>query len=71
MSELPPDARAQILPRTTEPGAMLAVWLKLLSAGPIVILFVLIGLSVVSPPFLTPRNISNIVAQTAGGQTIV
>ena len=45
---------------------MLAIWLKLLSAGPIVILLALIGvLSIVSPPFLTPRNISNILAQTA------
>lgn len=30
---------------------MLAIWLRLLGAGPIVILFVLIGvLSIVSPP---------------------
>lgn len=45
---------------------MLAIWLRLLGAGPIVILVVLIGvLSIISPPFLTPRNISNILAQTA------
>lgn len=44
----------------------LSIGLRLLSAGPIIILLVLIGvLSLISPPFLTPRNISNILAQTA------
>jgi ribose transport system permease protein len=44
----------------------LTIGLKLLSAGPIVILLVLIViLSVLSPPFLTTRNLSNILAQTA------
>jgi ribose transport system permease protein len=53
-------------PAGEESAGALAVWLKLLSAGPIVILLVLIGvLSIVSPPFLTPRNISNILSQTA------
>jgi ribose transport system permease protein len=49
-----------------EPLSALTIGLKLLSAGPIVILLVLIVvLSVLSPPFLTPRNLSNILAQTA------
>ena len=40
--------------------------LKLLSAGPVIILLVLIvALAIASPPFLTPRNVSNILAQTA------
>jgi ribose transport system permease protein len=54
-------------PAAAREGATpLALWLKLLSAGPIVILVILIAvLSLVSPPFLTPRNISNILAQTA------
>ena len=49
-----------------EPLTALTVGLKLLGAGPIVILVVLVlVLSVLSPPFLTPRNLSNILAQTA------
>ncbi len=49
-----------------EPAAALSLWLKLLSAGPIAILIALIVvLSVTAPNFLTPRNISNILAQTA------
>lgn len=44
----------------------LALGLKLLSAGPALILLVLIvALSFLSPYFLTPRNLSNILAQTA------
>lgn len=49
-----------------EPLSGLAIGLRLLSAGPIVILVLLIGvLAVLSPPFLTPRNLYNILAQTA------
>lgn len=49
-----------------EPGGALSVWLYLLSVGPIAILAILIALlSLASPHFLTPRNISNILAQTA------
>lgn len=49
-----------------EPISLLTIGLRLLSAGPIVILVVLIAvLGLISPPFLTPRNISNILAQTA------
>lgn len=49
-----------------EAAGPLAVWLKVLSAGPIAILVILIvALSMASPYFLTPRNISNILAQTA------
>lgn len=52
--------------RTREPLSGLAVGLWLLSAGPIVILVVLVAiLAVISPPFLTPRNLYNIMAQTA------
>ncbi|MEO8684184.1 MAG: ABC transporter permease [Devosia sp.] len=44
----------------------LGIGLKLLSAGPVIILLVLIvALAIASPPFLTPRNVSNILAQTA------
>ena len=44
----------------------LAAAMGLLKAGPIVILIVLIGvLSFLSPVFMTPRNIGNILAQTA------
>lgn len=53
-------------PAAHEPISLLTIGLKLLSAGPVVILVVLIGvLGIISPPFLTPRNISNILAQTA------
>lgn len=49
-----------------EPGGALSIWLYMLSVGPIAILLILIVLlSVASPHFLTPRNISNILAQTA------
>jgi ribose transport system permease protein len=49
-----------------EPPSGLAIGLRLLSAGPIVILVILIGvLALLSPPFLTPRNLYNILAQTA------
>ena len=49
-----------------EPISWLAIGLRLLSAGPIVILVVLVGvLALLSPPFLTPRNLYNILAQTA------
>lgn len=49
-----------------EPAAALSIWLKVLSAGPIAILLALIVvLSIAAPNFLTPRNISNILAQTA------
>jgi ribose transport system permease protein len=49
-----------------EPISGLSVGLRLLSAGPIVILVVLVGvLALLSPPFLTPRNLYNILAQTA------
>jgi ribose transport system permease protein len=49
-----------------EPLTALTIGLKLLSAGPVVILVVLIVvLSMLSPPFLTTRNLSNILAQTA------
>jgi ribose transport system permease protein len=49
-----------------EPLSGLAVGLWLLSAGPIVILIALAAiLAVISPPFLTPRNLYNIMAQTA------
>ena len=49
-----------------EPAGALSLWLNLLSVGPIAILLALIVLlSLASPHFLTPRNISNILAQTA------
>jgi ribose transport system permease protein len=49
-----------------EPFSGLAIGLRLLSAGPVVILVVLVAvLAVLSPPFLTPRNVYNILAQTA------
>lgn len=49
-----------------EPAGALSLWLHLLSVGPIAILLALIVLlSLASPHFLTPRNISNILAQTA------
>lgn len=47
-------------------GSVLSIGLRLLSAGPVLILVLLIAaLSFLSPYFLTPRNISNILAQTA------
>jgi ribose transport system permease protein len=56
---------APAISATPEPVG-LGIGLKLLGAGPIVILLVLIVvLAIASPPFLTPRNISNILAQTA------
>ena len=50
------------------PGAGLAISLalRLLSVGPLLILIVLIaGISLLTPNFLKPVNISNILAQTA------
>ena len=47
-------------------GSVLSIGLRILSAGPVLILVLLIAaLSFLSPYFLTPRNISNILAQTA------
>jgi ribose transport system permease protein len=44
----------------------LALWLRLLSAGPVVILVALgVVLAMNVPPFLTPRNLGNILSQTA------
>jgi ribose transport system permease protein len=71
-----PDRAGELLPETSstamesanarEPLSGLAIGLKLLSAGPVVILVVLVSvLAVISPPFLTPRNLYNILAQTA------
>lgn len=49
-----------------EPFSGLAMGLRLLGAGPIVILVLLVCvLAALAPPFLTPRNIYNILAQTA------
>jgi ribose transport system permease protein len=49
-----------------EPAGPLSLGLNLLSVGPIAILLMLmLLLSLVSPHFMTPRNISNILAQTA------
>ncbi len=49
-----------------EPVTGLSLWLRLLGAGPIVILLLLIGVLALSVPmFFTPRNLSNILAQTA------
>jgi ribose transport system permease protein len=60
------SATAKTAPTALEPASALSIWLKLLSAGPIVILLVLtVALSIISPPFLTPRNLSNILSQTA------
>ncbi|MES0151482.1 ABC transporter permease [Mesorhizobium sp. M0012] len=56
------------LPASRKPEAVpgLALGLMLLSAGPVVILVLLIAvLSFLSPYFLTGRNLSNILAQTA------
>lgn len=53
-------------PRTHEPAGPLSFWLKVLSMGPTAILLILVVLlSLASPHFLTPRNLSNILAQTA------
>jgi hypothetical protein len=44
----------------------LAISLRLLSVGPLLILILLIVVvSLLTPHFLTPRNLSNILAQTA------
>ncbi|WP_244488957.1 ABC transporter permease [Devosia sp. Root635] len=52
--------------RNRESTGALSLWLNLLSVGPIAILVVLfVLLSLASPHFLTPRNLSNILAQTA------
>ena len=57
-------ARAEV--PTREPVTALSIALRLLSAGPIVILVVLGGiLSLTVPAFLSTRNLSNILAQTA------
>ncbi|TGU55072.1 hypothetical protein EN791_034040, partial [Mesorhizobium sp. M2D.F.Ca.ET.148.01.1.1] len=53
-------------PKKQEAVPGLALGLALLSAGPVVILALLIVvLSFLSPYFLTGRNLSNILAQTA------
>jgi ribose transport system permease protein len=47
-------------------NSMLSVGLRLLSVGPVLILFILIVvISLLTPNFLKPINISNIIAQTA------
>ena len=61
-NQLDPGATAPL----REAGGPLSIWLNVLSAGPIAILLILVfALSFASPHFLTPRNLSNILAQTA------
>lgn len=58
--------RAGTRPARSSPATGIDVGLKLLGIGPALILLLLIVvLGVLSPVFLTPRNISNILAQTA------
>ena len=51
---------------TTGASSSLTLGLRLLSAGPILILILLIVVvSIATPNFISPRNVSNILAQTA------
>src|SRR5262245_56885015 len=55
---------SRIVRRTSRSG--LDIGLTLLGIGPVLILLILlVVLSFLSPVFLTPRNLSNILAQTA------
>ncbi len=64
MANISPDRVRRDAGRAPVSG--LAIGLRLLGAGPIVILVVLVAvLAFLSPPFLTPRNLYNILAQTA------
>jgi ribose transport system permease protein len=47
-------------------GGSVALWLRLLSAGPLLILILLVfGVALVTPAFLKPINLGNILAQTS------
>lgn len=63
------DNRSNVDVREIEPSygvALVPLGLKLLNIGPLLILVVLIGIvALITPSFLKPINISNILAQTA------
>ncbi len=64
MSERSEDARAR--GERTGGTAVIALGLRLVSIGPLLILIVLVAvISLLTPYFLTPINIKNILAQTA------
>jgi ribose transport system permease protein len=52
--------------QTPATGSSVVIWLRLLSAGPLVILMLLIAVvAIVTPAFLKPINLGNILAQTS------
>ena len=60
------EADAPAEGRQTTGGAAIALGLRLLSAGPVLILIVLVAvIGLLTPNFLKPINIGNILAQTA------
>ena len=66
VSERTETAAGTVEHRHTPDSSALALGLRLLSAGPTLILLLLIVvISMVTPNFLSPRNISNILSQTA------
>lgn len=68
MNDHPDSSAAAIIPQTRGVSGLAAVsvGLRLLSFGPLLILVALIAvISLVTPSFLKPGNISNIISQTA------
>ena len=66
VEEGPGANAAEVRTRSPAEGSALAVALKLLGFGPVLILVVLVAvISLATPHFLKPVNIGNIVAQTA------
>jgi ribose transport system permease protein len=66
VEEGPRTDTGEVRTKSAAEGAVLAVALKLLGVGPVLILVVLVAaVSLATPNFLKPVNIGNIVAQTA------
>jgi ribose transport system permease protein len=66
MSEHPDTTAGLALPGTRRADFAVSLGLRLLSVGPLLILIILIvAISIFTPNFLKPGNISNIIAQTA------
>lgn len=66
VEEGPRAEMSEVRTRSAAEGSALAVALKLLGIGPLLILIVLVaGISLATPNFLKPVNLGNILAQTA------
>lgn len=66
VEDRPPAGLPEVRARSRTEGSALAISLKLLGVGPLLILVVLVAaISLATPHFLKPVNIGNIVAQTA------